>query len=242
MNAVVAELTLRALVGRRRGALLACLAGLLLVVATSVRVLAGADESQAVHVLDALVIGTMIPLLALIAGTGAIGPEIDDGSIVYLLAKPLNRHSIALTKLAVSTAVVIAFGTVPTLLAGLVLSGRLGGVTAGYTLGTVAASLTYCAVYLALAVHTRHAVIVGLLYAVVWESLVGNFVPGARALSVQQWAMSLVTRVTGDRAADLGVDAEVGLGTGLTCMVLVTVVAAWFAGWRLRRLHLAGEE
>ena len=41
-----------------------------------------------------------MPLLGLIAGTGAIGPEIDEGSIVYLLAKPLNRYSIVVTKLA----------------------------------------------------------------------------------------------------------------------------------------------
>ena len=51
-----------------------------------------------------------MPLLSLIAGTGSIGPEIDDGSIVYLLAKPLNRYSIVVTKLAVAIGVVIVFG------------------------------------------------------------------------------------------------------------------------------------
>ena len=44
----------------------------------------------------------MVPLIALIAGTGALGPEIDDGSIVYLLAKPLPRREIVFTKLAVA--------------------------------------------------------------------------------------------------------------------------------------------
>ncbi len=37
---------------------------------------------------------------------------------------------------------------------------------------------------------SRNAVVIGLLYALIWESLVGTFVPGAQTLSVQQWALA----------------------------------------------------
>ena len=68
-------------------------------------------------------------IIGVIAGTGAIGPEIDDGSIVYLLAKPLDRYSIVVTKLAVAIAVVVAFGVVPVAIAGVILTGELGTLT-----------------------------------------------------------------------------------------------------------------
>ena len=76
-----------------------------------------------------------MPLLSLIAGTGSIGPEIDEGSIVYLLAKPLNRYSIVVTKLAVAIGVVVAFGVLPIGVAGVVLTGEVGTVTVAYAAG-----------------------------------------------------------------------------------------------------------
>ncbi|NED54877.1 ABC transporter permease subunit, partial [Micromonospora aurantiaca] len=68
-------------------------------------------------------LATLLPLLALIAGTGVIGPEIDDGQIMYVLTKPIPREVIVLTKLVVAIILTTAFATVPTLLAGLILTG-----------------------------------------------------------------------------------------------------------------------
>ena len=41
-----------------------------------------------------------MPLVALILGTAAIGSEIDDGTAVYLMIKPIPRWRIALAKIA----------------------------------------------------------------------------------------------------------------------------------------------
>ncbi len=76
-----------------------------------------------------------MPLLSLIAGTGSIGPEIDDGSIVYLLAKPLSRYSIVVAKLAVALGIVVGFGVLPVAIAGVVMTGDVGTVTVAYTAG-----------------------------------------------------------------------------------------------------------
>ena len=81
----VARLTYRALLGRRRAAILFVLPVLLVAIALAVRAFAGADDQVASGVLGGFAIATMVPLIGVIAGTGAIGPEIDDGSIVYLL-------------------------------------------------------------------------------------------------------------------------------------------------------------
>lgn len=93
-NPTVARLTYRALLGRRRAAILFVLPALLIVISAAVRALNGADDQIASDVLGGFAIATMVPLIGVIAGTGAIGPEIDDGSIVYLLAKPVKRPTI----------------------------------------------------------------------------------------------------------------------------------------------------
>ncbi|NEE20931.1 ABC transporter permease subunit, partial [Streptomyces sp. SID7499] len=103
----------RALLGRRRAAILFVLPALLLAIAAAVRMFAGADDQIASDVLGGFAIATMVPLIGVIAGTGAIGPEIDDGSIVYLLSKPVKRPTIIFTKLIVAIAVTMVFSALP---------------------------------------------------------------------------------------------------------------------------------
>jgi len=242
MNATVAQLTARSLLGRRRALLLLMLPAVLLALCGAVRLLAGPDPTVSVALLGGFALGTVVPLLGLIAGAGAIGPEIDDGSIVYLMSKPLSRHSIVLSKLAVAVAVVTVAAAVPTLLAGVVLSGTAGGLAAGYALGAGVAGLAYCALFVLLAILTRNAVVVGLIYVLIWESLVGSFVPGAQVLSIQQWALAVTEKVLGSSAATLGVSSTVSFATGVVLLAVVVAGCTWFAGSRLRTLRLTGSE
>ena len=242
MNAVVVQLTLRSLLGRRRAALLLVLPVLLLFLAWIVRAASGSDPTSAAQLLSSFALGTVLPLLGLIAGTGAIGPEIDDGSIVYLLAKPVNRHTIVLSKLVVAVGAVLAFAAVPTFAAGLVLAGTRANLAAGYALAVAVAGVAYCALFLLLAILTRTAVVIGLLYAIVWEGVVGGFVPGAQSLSVRQWALTLAAKVVGSRAADLGVTSAVGIVPGTIALACLVVGSTWYAGMRLRVLRLSADE
>jgi ABC-2 type transport system permease protein len=242
MNAIVAQLTARSLLGRRRVLLLLALPAVLLLLCGAVRLLAGSDTSVSVGLLGGFALGTVVPLLGLIAGTGSIGPEIDDGSIVYLMSKPLNRHSIVLSKLAVAVAVVTVVAGVPTLLAGLVLSGTAEGIAVGYGIGAGVAGLAYCALFVLLAILTRHAVVAGLIYVLIWESLVGSFVPGAQVLSIQQWALAITEKVIGSSAGPLGVSAAVSFVTGVALLSVVGVACTWYAGTRLRSLRLTSNE
>ena len=242
MNATVARLTARSLLGRRRAYLLMALPGVLILLCILVRLLAGEDNDITVGILGGFALSTLVPLLGLIAGTGSIGPEIDDGSIVYLLSKPLSRHSIAGTKAAVAATVVTVFAALPVLVAGLVLAGTSDGLAAGYFLGALVAGLAYATLFLLLAVVTRHAVVIGLIYALIWESLVGSYVPGAQALSIQQWSLALTANVVGSRAEALNVTSAVSLGVAVPLLVLLAAGSTWYAGRRLRSLRLTSDE
>ena len=242
MNAVVARLTARSLLGRRRALLLLLLPAVLLVLAGVARLLAGSDPAVSVGLLSGFALATVVPLLGLIAGTGSIGPEIDDGSIVYLMSKPLSRHSIVVSKLAVAATVVALAAGVPTLLAGVMLSGTDEGLAIGFAIGAGVAGLAYCSLFVLLAILTRNAVVVGLFYVLIWEFLVGGFVPGAQVLSVQQWGLAITEKVMGSSAEPLGVSSAVGFGTGLVLLSVVIVGCTWFAGSRLRGLRLTGSD
>jgi ABC-2 type transport system permease protein len=248
VNATVARLTARTLLGRRRTVLLLLLPLALVGLCVLARVLAGMDgdiqqdidSGMAAFLLSGFGLGTLLPLLGLIAGTGAIGPEIDDGSIVYVLAKPLNRHSVVVTKLVVAIGVVTVFGVLPVLASGAVLGGGVR-LTVAFAIGCLVAGIAYCAVFLLLGVVTRNAVVVGLLYALVWETLVGQVVPGAQALSIQQWSLAVTESVLGDDASRQWVDAAVEPVTGAVLLALVSVGSTVYAGARLRRLRIAGD-
>ncbi|MCX5398209.1 ABC transporter permease [Streptomyces sp. NBC_00102] len=234
----VARLTYRALLGRRRAAILFVLPALLIVIALAVRVLAGVDDQITSDVLGGFALAVMVPLIGVIAGTGAIGPEIDDGSIVYLLAKPVKRPTIIFTKLIVAIAVTMVFSALPTLIAGLILNGNGQQIAVAYTVGALVASIAYSALFLLLGTVSRHAVVFGLVYALVWEALFGSQVPGARTLSIQQWALAVAEKT----GAEGAITAEVHLPLATVLLVVVTVGATWFAGRKLRTLKLAGEE
>jgi ABC-2 type transport system permease protein len=233
----VARLTYRGLLGRRRALILGALPVLLIVISAAVRGFTGADDQVASDVLGGFALATMVPIIGVIAGTGAIGPEIDDGSVVYLLAKPVKRPTIIFTKLIVAVAVTMAFSAVPTFLAGMILNGNGQQIAVAYTVAALVASIAYAALFLLLGTITRHAVVFGLVYALVWEALFGTLVSGAKTLSVQQWSLAVGHKVSGDL-----VTSDVSLATGTVLLVVVTVAATWFAGQKLRTLTLAGEE
>jgi ABC-2 type transport system permease protein len=242
MNATIARLTWRSLLGRRRALLLLILPAMLLILAVMVRIFQGADPEHASLLLGIFAVPFLIPLLGLIAGTGSIGPEIDDGSIVYVLAKPLSRYTIILTKLVVAVVVMIAFGSLPILVAGFILANGEANVAIGYAVGSVAAGITYVALFLLLGVITRNAVVTGLLYVLVWESAVGSFVPGAQALSVQQWGMSVAEKIVGARAEELNVTSPVALTTAVVLLLVLSLGATGYAGYRLRSIRLTSDE
>jgi ABC-2 type transport system permease protein len=238
VNPTVVGLTARVLLGRRRVALFVILPVVLILLAATLRWAAGIDEEVAVGFLGSFAIGTVLPLIALLAGTGVIGPEIDDGSIVYLLAKPVPRWHLVVSKLLVATATVIGFGVVPIFICAMIMTGELGGLAMGFGLGAVLASAAYCAVFLLLAVMSRHAVVFGLVYALLWESLIGGFVPGVKTLSIQQWALAVTREVIEIPLST----ATVRLAIAIPALVITLALATWYASRRLRSLSLSGEE
>jgi ABC-2 type transport system permease protein len=233
----VASITLRATMGRKRALLFALPPVILLLVTAALKAAHPADASWPAVVLGQFGLAVVLPLTALIIGTSVLGAEIDDGSVVHLLATPVRRSTVIFSKFLVAVGLTMLFVAVPELLAGLIATGSAGKLALGLFAGVLAGSVIYNAVFVMISVLTTRAIAVGLLYLLIWESLLGNFVGGARLLSVEQYALGIANSI----AHDANLNAHLSVGTAVLMGVIVTAVTLALAIRRLAAFSLKGD-
>ncbi len=231
----VAWITARGLLGRRRFLLLFPLPILLVGLAALSRGFGVTSSEWGPAVIYGLGFAVVLPVVALIVGTGVLGAEIDDGTIVHILSKPLPRWRIILPKLLVAAAVTAVTVAVPLYIVGVLAEGvRLGlALVASSAIG----ALAYSAIFVALSLMTRRPVLVGLVYVLIWEGLLGNIVSGTKSLSVQQYVVTITDWIAGTPL----LDASVGRATAVVMTAVVTIGFTWLAIERMRSFSVAGE-
>jgi ABC-2 type transport system permease protein len=235
MNPTILRLSAQALLGRRRGIVLVLIPAVLLVLAVVVQALT--DDAVGYEAVVSLGFTLALPLVALLASTAVLGPEVDDGSIVYLLSKPVSRHVIAASKYVVAWAATMVLGALPLLVAGLVLDVSDPRQAIAWGVGGAVAGTAYTALFLGLAAFTRHAVVIGLLFALLWEGVLGNVLDGIRWVAIGAWGREVATEISSQVPAQ-----DIGLGYAVVAAAIVSVVSLWFTGDRLRSFTLRGDE
>ena len=239
MNPTIMRLSWRTVLGRRRGVLLLLLPLVLIALAVAVRLLAGEGTGPARVVIGDLGLGVVLPLVALIATSSVISPEIDDGSIVYLLAKPISRHTVVISKVVVAFGCAVAFAVVPVLIAGLVLTSSHPQLAFAYALGALAAGAAYTTLFAWLATLSRRSVVLGLVYVLLWEGVVGDLVAGVRWVSITRWARAIVEATSGGTYT---ASPHLGVVYALAATLALTVGLTFLAGRRLQSFNLTGDE
>jgi ABC-2 type transport system permease protein len=231
----VTWITARGLFGRRRFLMLVPLPAILVALAVLSRAL-GVDPGQwGPPVLVGLGLAVVLPVVALIVGTGVLGAEIDDGTIVHVLTKPLPRWQILLPKLGVAAGVSAVTVALPLYVAGVLAhSVRLGLALA---LASAIGALAYSAFFVALSLVTRRPVLLGLVYVLIWEGLLGNFVSGTKVLSIQQYVIALADRIA--PTGLLSTDVSVSVSVVMTILVVLGFTALGIH--RLRSFSVTGE-
>jgi ABC-2 type transport system permease protein len=235
INTTIVRITLRGLLGRRRFLLLLPLPALVVGLALLAEALGAEPSDWAEPILVGLGIVVVLPVMALIVGASVLGSEIDDGTIVHILTKPLPRREILLSKLLVAVLATSATVGAGMFLTALVASSARLGI--GLLVGTVVGVLAYSALFLALSLLTRRPVLVGLVYILVWEGLLGNVVSGTRVLSIQQYVISV-----SEWAADTTLfSGTVSVPVSLAMAAVVSIATTVLAIDRLRSFSVAGE-
>ncbi|HEX9527779.1 MAG TPA: ABC transporter permease [Streptosporangiaceae bacterium] len=252
-NPTVAWITLRGTLSRKRALLFALPAVILILFTVALRASRPPMRPWPSHVLGTFGFSVLLPLTALIIGTSVLGAEIDDGSIIHLLATPVRRSSVVLTKFAVATGLTMLFAAVPELIAALIAGGGSASSPAGDAAGLVsistsklaiglfvgalACSVIYNAVFVMVSVATTRAIAVGLLYVLVWEVLLANFVSGVRLLSVSHYGLGIANGFASDPDLQAGLNVPTSIAMG----AIVTVLALALAANLLSSFTLKGE-
>lgn len=237
--ATIVEVTLRALLGRRRTLLLVLLAGLP-ILATLLARLSGSTPGEA-RIFEAIV-RTVLPLIALVFGTSALGGELEDGTAVYLLAKPVPRWQVIVAKASVAGLLAGALAVTATVGSGLLASGLSTGAvgtTVGFAVAAAIASFAYVTLFLAASVFTTRALILGLLYTLVWEGVLAGILEGTRQVSVREATLALAGALA---PAGSGIRDGLELAGAIGLIVVVILGGLALATWRLRSWEVHGTD
>jgi len=236
LNPVVLRITLRATLGRKRALVFMLVPLVLILITVALKMVANSPVWPA-EFLGVFGFSVVLPLTALIIGTSVLGAEIDDGSIVHLLATPVTRLSVVISKFIAAMLLTIMFGAIPEFLAAAIANGFGDKLTIGLLVGALIASVAYNALFVMLSVLTTRAIAVGLAYLLVWEGLLGNLIGGVRVLSIGQYSVSVAESI----AKTSALNAHLTFQTAIIMAVAVTVVTLAIAARRLSAFALKGD-
>ncbi|MEX2426216.1 MAG: ABC transporter permease subunit [Thermomicrobiaceae bacterium] len=187
-----------------------------------------------------LSIPTLLPLIALILGSSALGNEISDRTLPYLVLKPWSRMRIIQEKFLAT----IVIGSIISIVFGFLVWGILcaaagefdGGLLLAVIVASVLAIAAYGAAFTFLSLMITRVLMAGLLYVLIWESLLARFIPGLRLLSIRHYVQSLFAHILGD--ATVTVEQQAAVGTSLIVLLAVTLVFIVLSWLRLQQMDL----
>ncbi len=232
----IAALTLRQILGRRR----AVIAILLCAMPAALVAWYRSDSPPQwmatflPTALTDLVLTAVVPLTALLLGAGAFATEMEDGTLLYLLTKPISRTSIALTKILVVMG--SAAGLAMACVAGAIAASGQGWSDPTHTpvaflVAAGLGGLLYGAAFTAVGLVTRRGVQFGLLYLVLWEGAFPRVLNATSTLSIKHYLLSIADAIA---APDL-IAAPAPLSTALWVAALLPLVALGVSIHRLSR-------
>ena len=224
----VFSLTLRQLTGSRRQAILWLFAASPLAMAILIRVLSDDYTSVIVgQLFDLLLVAVVLPLVVAILATTALGDDVEDRTLSYILLRPIPRWQIVAAKYVS----VVVLSAVPLLLMGAAMAGvafideaedlndyenvirPILGVVAGLALGVLA----YSAAFMWLGLISGQALGLAIVYVFVWEGVAANIFSGIRYLSIRSYSLITMREAGGSTLYEISpvAGAEIGIAVAL---------------------------
>jgi ABC-2 type transport system permease protein len=194
-----------------------------------------ADPLEAgVRVISDLGFTALVPIVALVFASAALGDARDDGTLVYVWLRPMDRWPVVLAAWAAAVTVSLPLTIVP-LGVSAVLVDRGGPLLGATVLAAVVGVLAYSALFVLVGLLLRNAIVWGLGYILIWEGIVAAFGSFAAKLAIRGYTRSIITDRTGVDL-DLG---DLSATVGVVVPLVAAVVALALASVRLREMDVA---
>ena len=142
------------------------------------------DQVEAmVGVIDGLGLVLVVPVVALVFASASLGDGREDGTLVYLWLRPMDRLPVVIGAFFASITVSLLLTVVP-----MAIAAAVGGSGSDGIIATVVASgvgvLGYSALFVLLGLLVKNAIIWGLAYVLLWEGLFTQFSSAIGRVSV----------------------------------------------------------
>jgi ABC-2 type transport system permease protein len=240
MQPEIMRLTARQLLTRGRLAFLVTLAALPPLIALFYTFSASRldPDTFLVRAYTNFVFVVVAPVTALVFAAAALGSELEDGTIVYLLLKPTPRWQIVVSRLVVTVLIIAALVSGSIVLTAIAADRGFAAldVAFAFAFGASLGGAAYAAIFCFLGLITNRALIAGLLYVFIWEGLLTRLLVGARDYSVREYMRGIA-----DAFSTLPNDIFDATLTPTRSLVSVAVVVVIFGGlavYRLRTLNM----
>ena len=230
------RIVLRQLVTRGRIAALFMVGAVVTAVAVAVGTAGDVSDpvETGVRLISDLGFTTLVPIVSLVFASAALGDMREDGTLVYLWLRPMDRWPVVVGAWSASITVSLPLTLVPLLVSSIVVDGGndlIGATALAGGVGVVA----YSALFVLLGLLLKNSIVWGLGYILIWEGLVAAFGSFAAKLAIRGYTRSILTSMT-EIDLDLG---DLSLQVGIIVPLVVTGAALALAGARLRTMDVA---
>lgn len=195
----------------------------------------GVDVPAGANLVWFLGIGLVVPIVALVLSSSALGDLVEDETLVYLWHRPSARWMLAAAAWAASLTIALPATVIPLSIAGFTASGFDASVLGASALSVAVATAGYSGLFTLLGLIVRRALLWGLIYLFIWELFVARVGNGAATVSLGTYPSSILSQIT-DVELRL---ATRSIATGTIVPLVVAGLAVAITAWRLDRIDVA---
>ncbi len=176
----------------------------------------------------------VVPIVALVFAAAAFGDLKEDGTLVYLWLRPMDRWPMVVGAWLGSVTVSLPLTLVP-LTAAAFITNVGSDLVMATILACVVGNLAYSAVFMLLGLLTKNSVVWGIGYILIWEGLVAGISGVGEKLAIRGYTRSIIAEQTG---VDLYL-GDLSMGVAVVVPALVVIAAIVLSTLRLRSLDVA---
>ncbi len=179
--------------------------------------------------------GLVVPVVALVLGSAALGTWVEDETLVYVWLRPVSRWVIALAATLAAATVAVPVNAVSMGLLGGLASNGDADVIIGSVVASALGTLAYVSLFVLAGLLIKRALLWGLVYVFIWEFFVARAGDGAARLSINSYAASILSDQTGIEI----LLADRGTVTSYVVLLAISATAMALTTWRLNRANVA---
>jgi len=182
--------------------------------------------------LDGFGLIIFVPLVALVISTATIGNMLEEQNLVYFWLRPIGRWKIIAAAWLAAIFVLLPLVLIPMGVLGAIIGS--GDDVAGILASSVVGIVVYSAVFTMLGAFTQRALVIGLVYILLWEGVIAGFSRTAGWFALRTYTRSALANV-----AEVDLLNQPPQTFTITLVTLgVALVAGAITTWRLNTMDV----